>query len=75
VRAAFSMLQKVGLGVHLPGNGEVALALGAGRRYDPMPVDEMPMLDGLAVARALRGREAGEPSGMFRHRDGRKRRG
>ena len=63
-KVALSLLRKLGVEVDLADNGEAALALSAERRYDLILMDvQMPVLDGLAAARALRQREAGEQSG------------
>ena len=61
-QVALSMLSKMGLEVDLAEDGQQALAMSAAQRYDLLLMDvQMPVMDGLAATRALRGREsAGE---------------
>ena len=61
---AMSMLRAMGLDVDLAENGEEALRMSATNRYRLILMDvQMPVMDGLAAARAVRERErrAGSP--------------
>ncbi|MGB5735151.1 MAG: response regulator, partial [Thiohalocapsa sp.] len=59
---ALSMLERMGLEVDLAKNGQEALRMSAASRYALILMDvQMPIMDGLAAARAVRERE---------HRDG-----